>query len=63
MVDVEYVRHLERFVSLKELQGYKDAKLKEMNLIKRGRLSIQTVRQSEWDFILALEKTTIKDIE
>jgi len=52
-VDVEYVRHLKRFIPLKEMQKCKE--LSEMALIKRGRLSIQPVRKSEWDFILSLE--------
>jgi predicted RNA-binding protein with PUA-like domain len=55
MVDVEYVRHLDRFVSLKELQGLKDhEELREMALLKRGRLSIQPLKKNEFDFIVEL---------
>ncbi|TPX57899.1 hypothetical protein PhCBS80983_g03501 [Powellomyces hirtus] len=56
MVDVKFVRKLKRFVSLKELQSHKDGALKDMFLIRRGRLSVQPVREDEWDFILELEK-------
>lgn len=55
MVDVQYVRHLKRFIPLKEIQSYKDSKLKDMVLIKRGRLSVQPVSKEEYDFILELE--------
>ncbi|KAJ3014334.1 Thymocyte nuclear protein 1 [Thoreauomyces humboldtii] len=55
MVDVKFVRKLRRFISLKELQSHKDGALKNMFLIKRGRLSVQPVGQPEWEFILSLE--------
>ncbi len=50
---MEYVRHLKRFLPLSELQSYKE--LSDMALIKRGRLSVQPVKQDEWDFIVNLE--------
>ncbi|KAK9716983.1 hypothetical protein K7432_006507 [Basidiobolus ranarum] len=55
MVDVKFVRKLKRFISLKELQGYKSTKLSKMPLINRGRLSVQPVGKEEFDFVLSLE--------
>ncbi|ORY53472.1 Duf55 domain of thymocyte nuclear protein 1 [Rhizoclosmatium globosum] len=52
MVDVEYVGEFGRLIPLKELQGYSE--LKEMHLVKRGRLSIQPVTSDEFDFIRSL---------
>ncbi len=62
MVDVQYVRHLKRFISLKELQSYKDTSLKGMTLVTRGRLSVQTVSPEHFDFILSLENSKAKVI-
>jgi predicted RNA-binding protein with PUA-like domain len=55
MVDVQYVRHLKRFIPLKELQSYKSAALKNLALVNRGRLSVQPVSEEDFDFILKLE--------
>jgi len=55
MVDVKFVRRLKRLIPLKELQEYKDAELKDMTVVGKGRLSVQPVRQHEWDFILTIE--------
>lgn len=64
MVDVEFVRKLKRFVSLDEIKywgekgvelGGKKVDLKEMVLLKRGRLSVQPVRKEEFDLIVDLE--------
>jgi hypothetical protein len=55
MVDVKFVRRLKRLIPLKELQEYKEAELKDMVVVGKGRLSVQPVRQKEWDFILTLE--------
>jgi predicted RNA-binding protein with PUA-like domain len=55
MVDVKFIRKLKRLVPLKELQEYKEAELKDMVVVGKGRLSVQPVRQKEWDFILTLE--------
>ncbi|KAI9005992.1 PUA-like domain-containing protein [Gaertneriomyces semiglobifer] len=52
-VDVQFVRNLRRPIGLKELQGYDE--LSDMQLIKRGRLSVQRVTKEQWDFILSLE--------
>ncbi len=52
-VDVRYIRHLSRTISLKELKG--KTELADLALVKRGnRLSIMPISQWQWDFILAL---------
>jgi predicted RNA-binding protein with PUA-like domain len=56
---VEFVRILRRFVSLKELQSHRDGKLKDMFLIKRGRLSVQPVSKQEFEFIIELENVDV----
>ena len=55
MVDVKFVRRLKRLIPLKELQEYKETDLKDMVVVGKTRLSVQPVRQKEWDFILTLE--------
>jgi predicted RNA-binding protein with PUA-like domain len=56
MVDMKYVRKLKRTISLAELKGYADGKLKEFPLLRKGnRLSIMPVNKRQWDFILTLE--------
>ena len=56
MVDIAYVRHLQRTVTLDELRG--EARLKGMILLHKGsRLSVQPVTPLEWQHILNLEKT------
>ncbi|RKP40105.1 PUA-like domain-containing protein, partial [Dimargaris cristalligena] len=54
MVDVQLVKKLDRFVPLKELQAYKSGPLSSMSLLSRGRLSIQPVTESEFEFIQGL---------
>ncbi|KAJ3129216.1 Thymocyte nuclear protein 1 [Nowakowskiella sp. JEL0407] len=56
MRKVEFVRRLDRFIPLKELKTYVNAELSSMVLLKRGRLSVQPVSTSEYEFILQLEK-------
>jgi len=56
LVDVRYVRHLRRNISLAELKGYADGPLEGMSLLRRGnRLSIMPVASEQWEFILTLE--------
>jgi len=56
MVDVRYVRHLTRTISLAELKDHADGPLADLPLVRRGnRLSIMPVTQGQWDFILSLE--------
>jgi predicted RNA-binding protein with PUA-like domain len=55
MVDVQYVRHLRRKISLRELKEHADA-LEGLPLIRKGnRLSIMPVSKEQWDYILDLE--------
>ncbi|MGD2081783.1 MAG: EVE domain-containing protein [Chromatiales bacterium] len=55
MVDVQYVRHLNRKISLRELKQNADA-LEGLALIRKGnRLSIMPVTKEQWDYILDLE--------
>jgi len=52
MVDVRYVRPLERPVTLEMIKN--NPLLAEMPLVKRSRLSIQPVTPEEWETILAM---------
>jgi predicted RNA-binding protein with PUA-like domain len=54
MVDVSYIRHLDRMISLSELR--EQQQLSEMKLLQRGnRLSVLPLSKDEWDFILSME--------
>lgn len=56
MVDIAYVRHLQRPLTLDELR--KEATLKGMILLQKGsRLSVQPVSALEWRHIMNLEKS------
>jgi len=56
MVDVKYIRHLKRNISLRELKRYADDALKDFALLRKGnRLSIMPVTKEQWEFILSLE--------
>jgi len=63
MVDVKFVRKLKRLIPLRELQEYKEAELKDMVVVGKGRLSVQPVREQEWKFILELEDKVPEDSE
>ncbi|KAJ2770287.1 hypothetical protein IWQ56_002223 [Coemansia nantahalensis] len=52
MVDVKFERKFAQILSLAELKEH--GPLADMVLIKRGRLSVQPVQQSEYDYILEL---------
>ena len=47
MVDIEFVAKLPEMVSLHDVKG--DAKLTEMELVRYGRLSVQSVTKAEFD--------------
>jgi hypothetical protein len=49
---VVFVSEFPRKVSLKEIQACNE--LKEMSLVKRGRLSVQTVVKREFDMIVEM---------
>ncbi|MFK5926109.1 MAG: EVE domain-containing protein [Desulfuromusa sp.] len=54
MVDIKYIRHTRRVLSLAELKGCE--KLENMQLVRKGnRLSIMPVQVEEWNYILSLE--------
>jgi predicted RNA-binding protein with PUA-like domain len=54
MVDIQYIRHTKRVITLAELKGH-DA-LENMPLVRKGnRLSIMPVTKAEWEYILRLE--------
>lgn len=56
LVDVRYVRHLARKITLAELKAYRDGPLADLALLRRGnRLSVMPVTPAEWSFILSLE--------
>ncbi|MBK1700824.1 EVE domain-containing protein [Thiococcus pfennigii] len=56
LVDVRYLRHLARTITLAELKTHADGPLADLPLLRRGnRLSIMPVTLAQWRFILALE--------
>ncbi|XP_059150700.1 thymocyte nuclear protein 1-like [Physella acuta] len=61
MVDVKYIRHLRRYISLAELKKiHKEhvqdgGPLKNLSLFTRARLSVQPLTKEEWSFIEDLE--------
>jgi len=56
MVDIKYIRHTQRVISLAELKDCEP--LENMQLVRKGnRLSIIPVTTGEWDAILHLEET------
>ena len=59
MVDVKYVRPLERPVTLDEIK--KHPALSGMELVKRSRLSVQPVKSGEWEYLLRLAHTTLEE--
>ena len=63
MVDVEYVRHLKRFISLKELQRDESQSIRNMVLFRQSRLSVQPVSKKEYEYILKLENKREEDHE
>ena len=62
MVDVQFVRLLQRPLPLPLLKRHKDASLKGMPLLTNSRLSVQCVSQSHWDVILELEGLDDADV-
>lgn len=54
MVDIKYIRHTKRTISLTELKEH--PALESMPLVRKGnRLSIMPVSEQEWNYILGLE--------
>ena len=55
VVDIKPVRRLKKPVTLKQVKG--DKRLAGMDLLRLGRLSVQEVRDAEWDVIMQLENS------
>lgn len=54
MVDIKYIRHTNRVISLAELKECEA--LENMQLVRKGnRLSIMPINTDEWNYILKLE--------
>jgi predicted RNA-binding protein with PUA-like domain len=54
MLDVKYIRHTKRNITLSELREHKE--IEDMRLLQKGnRLSVIPMTKSEWDYILGLE--------
>ena len=56
MVDVRFVRKMQRFIPLEEMRQHATGALSGMSLLNRPRLSVQQVSQQHADFIFSLEK-------
>jgi len=56
LVEVRFVRELDRTITLAELKSHADGALSDFPLLRRGnRLSIMPVSEQQWSFILGLE--------
>ena len=56
LVDIRYVRHLERPLELDEIRRHADALGEEFALIRKGsRLSVLPVTAAQWKLLLSLE--------
>lgn len=56
LVDLRYLRHLRRVLSLAELKEHAEGPLADFPLVRRGnRLSVMPVSDQQWTFILGLE--------
>lgn len=54
MLDVRYIRHLDRMITLAELRQQKQ--IADMKLLQRGnRLSVLPLSKMEWQYILEME--------
>jgi predicted RNA-binding protein with PUA-like domain len=51
-VSVKFVRKLSRCITLDEIKAHRD--LRDMQLVKRSRLSVVPVAAAEWDVIVAI---------
>jgi predicted RNA-binding protein with PUA-like domain len=52
VVDLKPVKKLKKPVSLKEIKS--DERLQDMALLRLGRLSVQPVKDEEWDIVMQL---------
>ena len=60
VVDLKPVKKLKNPVSLEMVK--KDLRLSNMDLVRLGRLSVQSVRPDEWDVVMELAGEKIKGI-
>ncbi|MDE3124566.1 MAG: EVE domain-containing protein [Bacteroidota bacterium] len=58
VVDLKPLQKLNKPVSLAQVKS--DERLKNMDLVRLGRLSVQTVKPEEWKVIMALSETKLK---
>lgn len=54
VVEIKPIRKLQRFISLKEVK--QKSELKEMQLVRISRLSVQKVSPEEYEIIMKMEK-------
>ncbi len=54
VVDLKPLRKLKKPVSLAQVKA--DKRLENMDLVRLGRLSVQTVKESEWDAVMELAR-------
>lgn len=52
VVDLKPVKKLKKTVSLAQVKA--DKRLADMDLVRLGRLSVQSVKEKEWDIVMAL---------
>ena len=57
VVDLKPFKKLKKPVSL--IQVNSDKRLVNMDLVRLGRLSVQTVKENEWDIIIELSDTKL----
>jgi predicted RNA-binding protein with PUA-like domain len=56
LVDIKYIRHLQRYLSLDELKQHADV-LTDFPLLRKGnRLSVMPVEAEHWQYLLNLEQ-------
>jgi len=56
LVDIKYIRHLQRYLSLDELKQHTDVLTDFLLLRKGNRLSVMPVEAEHWQYILNLEQ-------
>ena len=61
VVDLKPVKKLKNSVSLEMVK--KDLRLSNMDLVRLGRLSVQSVKPDEWDVVMELAGEKIKGIK
>jgi predicted RNA-binding protein with PUA-like domain len=52
VVDLKPYKHLKKPVSLAQVKA--DSRLADMDLVRLGRLSVQTVKEKEWNIVMEL---------